>query len=406
MRNLLRRGVFRAVLLFGSVRAHIISRQRKRVMQHKPRILLIHPGHMGAIVMLTPVLHALRTHIPEAHIAMLIGPWSTEVVARHPDVDEILTCTFPSHRDNSFNVLKSYTLLFKVARQLRKGKYDLAISLRPRFWWGAALTYLAAIPYRVGYAVQPCTPLFTHGVPRIQPEHFTVSYLRLASAGLQALGYEPLSEPYLPEEYPLSFIPTEEEKQWAVERLNTLKKSSEQSVVIIHPGSGGEVKLWRPEAWSTCADALAQASGTFPGACILLTGSKSELPIIEKVASAMTSSATIVTGMTLGQLAALLQQAQLVLGVDSGPLHLAVAQGTPTVRIFGPTDARTFGPWGNPKQHAVIASTHRCASCPTIPCKQLNFRPEEIEAHPCVRLVSEQEVLATIARNFPNLVVA
>lgn len=356
--------------------------------------------------MVTPVIHALRTHAPEAHITMLVGPWSSEVVSRHPDIDEFLTCTFPSHRDNSLNALKSYTLLFKVAKQIRTGNYDLAISLRPRFWWGAALLYLAAVPRRVGYAVQPCTPLFTDAISRVKGEHFTASYLRLISAGLHVLGYPSLPEPYKPEDYPLCFIPTEAEKQWAVERLTGEKKAATQSVIIIHPGTGGEVKLWRAEAWATCADALTQPSGIFPGACILLTGSKSELPLLEQVASAMASSATIITGMTLGQLAALLQQAQLVLGVDSGPLHLAVAQGVPTFRIFGPTDARTFGPWGKPEQHAIISSTHRCAACPAIPCNRLNFRREELPAHPCVRMVSEQEVLATIARHFPHLLVA
>jgi ADP-heptose:LPS heptosyltransferase len=361
---------------------------------------------MGAMVMVTPVIHALKMHAPEAHITMLVGPWSTEVVSRHPDIDEILTCTFPSHRDNSINALNSYKLLFTVARQIRTGKYDLAISLRPRFWWGAALLYLAGIPHRVGYAIQPCTPLYTSAIPRVKGEHFTASYLRLISAGLQVLGYAPLTEPYKPEEYPMCFMPTEAEKQWAVEHLDAVRKTPTQPVIIIHPGSGGEIKLWRTEAWATCADALTQPSGTFPGACILLTGSKGELPILEKVVGSMTSSATILTGMTLGQLAALLQQAQLVLGVDSGPLHLAVAQGTPTVRIFGPTDARTFGPWGKPEQHAVIASTHRCATCPAIPCNRLNFKPEEVATHPCVRMVSEQEVLAIIAQHFPNLLVA
>jgi ADP-heptose:LPS heptosyltransferase len=352
--------------------------------------------------MITPILHALRTHAPDAYITMLVGPWSKEVVSRHPAVDEILTCTFPSHRDNSISALKSYTLLLRVAKQIRKGNYDLAINLRPRFWWGAALLYLASIPRRVGYDVQPCAPLFTQAIPRVRQEHFTISYLRLASAGLRVLGYAPLDEPYTPESYPMYFAPTEEERLWAIERLSPEKNTSSQPIVVIHPGSGCEVKLWRSEAWVRCADALASPSGAFPGARIILTGSKSEVLLLKEIKDAMTSSATVITGMTLGQLAALLGQAQLVLGVDSGPLHLAVAQGTPTIRIFGPTDACTFGPWGRQEQHAVIVSTYRCATCPAIPCRRLHFQPEEIAAHPCVRLVPEQEVLSAIARKFPN----
>jgi len=114
--------------------------------------------------------------------------------------------------------------------------------------------------------------------------------------------------------------------------------------------------------------------------------------MLEEIAHGITSPPLLMTDMTIGQMAALLQRAKLVLGVDNGPLHLAVAQGTPTIHIFGPTDPRIFGPWGAPERHVVIASTYRCPTCPTIPCGRLDFRPEELPAHPCVRLVSEQQV--------------
>jgi ADP-heptose:LPS heptosyltransferase len=73
-----------------------------------------------------------------------------------------------------------------------------------------------------------------------------------------------------------------------------------------------------------------------------------------------------------------------------------VAQGTPTVALFGPTDPRIFGPWGSPERHIVVASTHRCAYCPAIPCGRLDFTPEELPRHPCVRLITEEEVLVAV----------
>ena len=119
--------------------------------------------------------------------------------------------------------------------------------------------------------------------------------------------------------------------------------------------------------------------------------------MLEEIADTMATRPVIISDMTVGQLAALLQRAMLALGVDNGPMHLAVAQGTPTLQIFGPTDPRIFGPWGKPEQHIVIASTHRCPTCPVIPCERLDFRPNELPAHPCVRLVSEQQVEEAIA---------
>jgi len=173
-------------------------------------------------------------------------------------------------------------------------------------------------------------------------------------------------------------------------------------VIVIHAGTGAAVKLWRNEAWARCADALvklfpARLTNAAP-ARIILTGSKSERPMLEEVASGMDSSSLLLTDLTVGELAALLGRASLVLGVDNGPLHLAVAQGTPTIGIFGPTDPRIFGPWGNPEQHIVIASTHRCATCLAIPCGRLDFTPDELPRHPCTRLVTEEEVLGAVER--------
>ncbi len=187
-------------------------------------------------------------------------------------------------------------------------------------------------------------------------------------------------------------LPTPAEQAWVTERLNKEGISSDTPIVVIHPGAGAAVKLWRTEAWSVCANALPGLLTSATPVRIMLTGSKGERPMLEEIASGMTSPPLLVTDATVGQLAALLQRAQLVLGVDSGPPHLAVAQGTPTIHIFGPTDPRIFGPWGIPRRHIVIASTQRCPTCPSIPCGRLDFRPEELVAHPCVRLVPEQQV--------------
>ncbi len=86
-------------------------------------------------------------------------------------------------------------MLFSYAQQLRRSNYDIAINLRPDFWWGAALIYLAHIPRRVGYALPPGTPFLNHAVPFQAPELATVSNLRLASVALAALGHTPLAEP-------------------------------------------------------------------------------------------------------------------------------------------------------------------------------------------------------------------
>ncbi len=286
-------------------------------------MLLLRPDHLGDLVLTTPIFDALKQNAPNAHITMMVGPWSSEIVARHPGIDRLLTCPFPGFLRTPQKALAPYILLFSVAKQLRRGHYDLAINLRPDFWWGAALLYLARIPCRIGYALEPGKSFLTHAEHLQQPEHATISNLRLASAALQASGYPPLAEPYTPERYPLQFIPTPAEQQWVTDRLAQEGTGAGTSIVVIHPGTGAAVKLWRTRGWATCADTLTESLTTAAPVRIILTGSKNEQPMLEEIARDMQSPALLVTDATVGQLAALLGRALLVLSVDSGPLHLA-----------------------------------------------------------------------------------
>lgn len=372
------------------------STRKRRPGASPPRILIIRPDHLGDLVLATPVLQALRTQAPDAHITMMVGPWSREVVARHPALDQILTCPFPGFQRANQKPLAPYTLLFQTARKLRTGQYDLAINLRYDFWWGAALIYLAGIPLRIGYAIQPGKPFLSNTLTFPEPEHATISNLRLVSASLLALGYQKLAEPYTPERYPLYFIPTDEERKWVAEQLRAAGIERETPVVVIHPGTGAAVKLWRMEAWAQCANTI--GTNTAQQVHILLTGSPSERPMLLEIAQKMVITPLILSEMSVGQLAAVLERALLVLGVDSGPLHLAVAQNTPTLQLFGPTDERIFGPWGASEQHPVLRATQKCPGCPAIPCGRLDFGSEEVHAHPCVRLIPEQQVAEAITK--------
>lgn len=395
MKRLLRTLLLLLVRILGAPGAYMAARRASTNKTEAPRILLIRPDHLGDLVLTTPVLQALREHAPDAHITMMVGPWSSEVVARHPAIDRLMTCPFPGFRRATQKALAPYILLFSTAQQIRRGRYDLAINLRPDFWWGAAMLYLAQVPRRVGYALEPGTPFLTSALPFHIPEHVTVSALRLASAGLRTLGYSPLSEPYTPGRYPLRFSPTAEEQAWVAERLEAAGVNRENTIIVIHPGAGAPVKLWRTEGWAACADALSTSFAT--PVRIILTGSKYERSMLEEIARGMKTAPLVLTDTTVGQLAALLKRALLVLGVDNGPLHLAVAQGTATLQVFGPTDPRIFGPWGTPERHSEIASTQRCPTCPVIPCGRLDFSAEELVQHPCVRRVREEQVLKAIA---------
>jgi len=92
---------------------------------------------------------------------------------------------------------------------------------------------------------------------------------------------------------------------------------------------------------------------------------------------------------TLSQLAALQARCALVLGSDSGPLHLAVAIEAPTVHLYGPVSVSKFGPWGDPARHVVLATGWDCA-----PCNRLDWPATVLAQHQCMAAISPEQVLA------------
>jgi heptosyltransferase-2/heptosyltransferase-3 len=157
-------------------------------------------------------------------------------------------------------------------------------------------------------------------------------------------------------------------------------------LVVLHPGTGGPAKLWFPERWAAVADALVGA-----GARLALTGGPGEEPLVEAVAARMGVRPLTLAGQTtVGQLAALLRRAAFVLGVDSGPLHLAAAQGVPTVHLYGPGDAQRFGPWGDPARHAVVRADLWCSPCGVFDaCPRGLARPACMEAIVVSRVIEQ-----------------
>ncbi len=370
--------------------AHLFPRPSPPLPSPPLSILLIRPDHLGDLIFTTPALRVLREAFPLARITYLVGPWSEAVVTSNPCLDEVMLCPFPGfNRRPKRSVIEPYAVLGRYARVLREKKFDLAVILRFDHWWGALLTYLARIPRRVGYDIAEVKPFLTEAIPYIPGRHEVEQNLSLVEA---VAGQRPLQKaaprPWsgLPLEFPLSA----QDREFASRYLAEQGVRDDDLLVCIHPGAGAPVKLWRSERWAQVADDLAKRYG----AKVILTGSAGEMPLVRAIAERMTSRPLVAAGQTtLGQLAALMARCRLVLGVDSGPLHLAVAVGTPTVHLYGPVDSRTFGPWGDPARHIVLTSELNC-----IPCHRLDYRTDELENHRCLWAIREAQVSEAAGR--------
>ena len=340
------------------------------------RILLIRPDHLGDLLFQSPALHWLRAQRPDAHLTLVIGPWGRPAQpALAGSYDDLLEIPFPAfERGSKQNVLARWSMLPRLARQLRRENFDAAILFRPDHWWGAMLAAMADIPIRLGYDTPETTPWLTEALP-LHHEHSVSSSLLLVGV---LLDQQPSLDPAA---HPLRFDLDPASLEETRASLSSLAVDFTRPLVIIHPGAGAAIKLWDPGKWGEVARRLGQE-----GCSILITGGPDEAELTAAVSEASTGRAIDLGGRTtFAELAALLASSDLVLGPDSGPLNLAVAVGTPTIHLFGPADPVRFGPWGDATRHLVLQSDWTC-----VPCGRFDW--PDLPEHGCVRDIAVDAV--------------
>lgn len=343
----------RRLLLQAAARLPVPATHRPA--QPPARVLVIRPDHLGDMLLATPALARLRAALPAAHITVATDPGSVVVLEHEPAHDAVLARRFPGiARGREGSPLAPYAHLLRLARRLRAARFDAALILRPDHWWGALLARTAGIPRRLGYAVPEVAPFLTEVLPVPTGLHAAVQNLALVDLLVGHAG--PLS----PTAAPLVFQITAAERGRAAALLARLP-AADGPLVAIHPGAGAPIKQWPAERWAAVAAALAREHH----ARLLLTGGPAEADLTAPIAAALTASLVLdLAGATdLGALAALFAACDLVLGVDSGALHVATAVAPRSLRLYGPSDHVVFGPWGDPARHRLLHAGLRCPLC-------------------------------------------
>ncbi len=344
------------------------------------RILLIRPDHLGDVLLTTPALKALRAALPRVELHALVGPWSADVLSAYDEVDTVLTLPFPGFSRSQTTAESPYVMLWKAAQILRQVGYRSAIIFRPDHWWGAMLAKFAGIPQRIGYALPDTLPFLTDKIAHTY-QHAVLQSLKLV---------EPLTGTLKADDASFSFPVDALDRVYVDSYLEGWEIAPSKPMIAIHPGSGTWVKRWNEERWAKVADTLADEHA----AAVVITGSDSELGLARRIAAAMTNKPCFMVGDTrVSQLAALYARAKLVMGPDSGPLHLAAAVGTPTVTLFGPADPVEFGPWGSRETHRILASPIGCR-----PCRVLDWMGDDPQNHPCMGDIDIGQVLDAARR--------
>ena len=164
-------------------------------------------------------------------------------------------------------------------------------------------------------------------------------------------------------------------------------------LIGFQPGTSINMR-WKQWPIERYREVIERVAAERPDSRIVLFGSPNEEAMIRDVARGLEHRVTIAAGKTsVKQVAALIEQCDLLVCNDSGLMHAAVAVGTRVVAIYGPTDIRRTAPLGD--QHTVIRHDLPCSPC---------FRLEgdaSVHAcghHDCLMTITTEEVLATITR--------
>lgn len=307
------------------------------------RILVRGTNWLGDAVLTTPALLALRSGFPHARIALLVRPAVAELLQNHPAVDELILYRDPGPHARLGGKLA-------LSRQLSRGRYDLAVLFQNAFE-AAAITALAGIPNRYGYATDGRWFLLTHRVPMppgLRRRHQVEYYLELL---------RPLGIPVDPVAPTLRTTPEEDAAARAL--LSELGIPSGRTLIGLNPGSTyGAAKRWIPERYAEVAARLAAEHDGH----VLIFGGPSEEPLGSSIAGIMRSSVTVLSGRTtVRQMMAMIKQCRVFLTNDTGPMHIAAALRVPLVAIYGPTDPITTAPFG--KGHELIRKPVDCSPC-------------------------------------------
>jgi len=328
-----------------------------------PRILIARPDHLGDVLLTVPGAVALREAIPGAHISFLVTTKMGDVLRHCPEIDDVLTLPFPSLVASPDPAI--WTGIVNQAANTLRGRFDLIILSRPEDPWSGELAVAAGIPIRIGYATPNTEPFLTLAIPFYEEGHAVIQTLNLIEVAANCLSATIASGGGMVAAG--NFVPTPLEEVIA-EQVILEAPAAGANPIVFQPGSGWPLKNWVPERWGELAIKIRQRWGMTP----LVPGGPGEDALVEAVVEASDGSAYGLAGrLSVGELAALYRRARVVIGIDSGPVHLAVMVGTPVIGLYGPLDPLKWGPWCSPDSRRVVRVQLSCSPCDCIfdpPC--------------------------------------
>jgi len=343
------------------------------------KLLAINFGGIGDEILFLPTLRTIRECNPDWHLTLLLEPRSRSVIQVTDLVDAVLT----------FDIKQKplyVSHLLDLLGLLREGGFDVVVSSG-----GSALVamllFLSGISQRVGYDSSAIArELLTRTVPLERNQYAACMYHDLTAG----LGISRAAE------FPRASVPADaSQRMQAFLKEAGLSARAESATVLIHPGTSqlaiqkGIIKTWSANSWSRLIDSLSEISNV----TTIVSGGPDDKETVSEILTLCKPGQVInAYGHTrsLADLAALIQLTDVLVCVDSAPMHLGVALGKPLVALFGPTDEKKLLPEdqrfralrgsGTRPDENVFKSPSGCRarSAQTVPGSGVQLQPETV----------------------------
>ena len=319
------------------------------------RVLVIRLGALGDVVNVAPAVSALRAARPHAHITWLVEDRASEAVDLLSDVDEKLVFPRRAWQQGLWRPIRLLHTLretFRLLRRLSSPRFDVSLDFQGNLKSGV-FGLLAGARQRVGYAKGFCREgnhIFTN--VHFAPHSGQVRRCDRHMALLRHFGLDVQAE------LPTSRVPAS--AQDAVRDFLSERQRPGQPLVAMHPGASkfAAFKRWPAEKYARLADQLAQD----PGCLVVFTYGPGERGTVDDILREMKMPAALLpTSPSIATMAAMFQASALVVGGDTGPLHLAAGLGRPVVGIYGPKDTGLYAPCGD--SYVLVRSGLPCSPC-------------------------------------------
>lgn len=307
------------------------------------RALVMKLRHHGDVLLAAPVLTALKAQAPGMEIDALVYDDTAPMLLGHPALSRLHTV---GRKWRTAGVLQRLSLEKELFMALKARRYDLLVHLseQPRGAWlaralGVRYSVAPRLPRRGRYWAKS----FTHLYPIASRRH----QVEVNLDALRRIGVQPELSARRVE-----FVPGAQ----AEARVAALVAGP---FVHLHPASRWRFKCWPARKNAELIDRLAA-----DGLQVVLTAAPDaeELAMVDDILGHAQARVVNLAGqLSIKELGALTARAKLFIGVDSMPMHLAAAMGTPSVALFGPSGEHEWGPWN--VAHRVVQSGHSCRPC-------------------------------------------